>query len=76
MDKRHMGDLKCLYAPCQEPDSLKHVQECEFYTTKFIEKEGGTKDWANYLVNLHQERVRNFRQPLISFEGWSKDINE
>ena len=72
MQKRHMGDLLCLFPPCMEKDSLKHVMECQFYDTKFTEKEHShIRDWADYLVNLHRERTKKFKQPLISCEGWS-----
>ena len=69
---KHMQDKLCMFPACQEPDSLKHVLECDFYTTKFEEKEGPTLDWAKYLVKLHDERVEKFGQPLISCEGWSE----
>ena len=69
---KYSGDRKCLYNPCQEEDSLAHVLECPFYKTKFIEKDGPSRDWALYIVSLHQERMKEFRQPLISCEGWSR----
>ena len=68
---KHSGDLRCMFPPCQEPDTMMHVLECEFYTTKFEEKDGPTRDWANYLVKLNEERMTKFNQPLISCEGWS-----
>ena len=71
---KHMGDNKCMFQPCQEPDSLKHVLECDYYTTKFIEtNQGPTKDWATYLVALHDERLQKFDQPLICLDGWSNN---
>ena len=71
--KKHAGDPYCLFQPCMEKDSLDHVLNCQYYTTKFIEKEGPTRDWANYLVKLDQERVEKFGQPLISCEGWYRN---
>ena len=68
---KHGGDLKCMYQPCQELDTLQHVLECQFYKTKFVEMNGPTRDWADYLVKLNQERMEEFGQPLISCEGWS-----
>ena len=60
--KKNMGDLRCLYPPCQEPDTLKHVLKCDFYRTKFIEgHESNTKDWAIYLVKLNEERIKEFK---------------
>ena len=38
---------------------MKYVFECEFYKTKFVEKDGPTKDWARYLVQLHQEHGKS-----------------
>ena len=49
-----------------------HVLECKFYRTEFIKKDGPLRDWARYLVSLHKERMKEFRQPLISCEGWSR----
>ena len=69
---KYSGDKKCLYNPCQEEDSLAHVLECPFYKTKFIEKDGPSRDWALYIISLHQERMKEFKQPLISCEGWSR----
>ena len=69
---KHMGDKLCLFKPCQEPDSLAHVLECEYYDTRFVEsQQGPTRDWATYLVKLHDERIEKFGQPLIYCEGWS-----
>ena len=68
--KKHMGDLLCLVPICQEKDTLKHVMECEFYNSKFIEMHGPTKDWALYLVALNNERIDRFDQPLILTDGW------
>ena len=70
--RQHAGDPFCMFQPCGEKDSLLHVMECDYYTTKFINKDGPTKDWSNYLVKLHQERMERFNQPLISCEGWSQ----
>ena len=68
---KYQGDRKCLYPPCQGDDSLKHVKdECEFYSTKYIEKTGSMKDWAEYLVKLNTERMKEFKQPLILLDGW------
>ena len=72
--RKNRGDPKCLYDPCQEKDSLKHVLQCQYYTTRFYEGgEGPTRDWANYLVALNRERLKEFNQPLIDCEGWSKE---
>ena len=71
MRPRLMSDMTCLFQPCREPDTMKHVLTCEYYTSKFEEKEGPTRDWATYLVNLNRERIQKFGQPLISTEGWS-----
>ena len=68
--KKNSG-TKCMYPPCPEKDSLLHVMECRFYRTKFEQVEGVTRDWANYLTRLNQERVSEFNQPLISCRGWS-----
>ena len=68
---KHSGDLKCMYQPCQELDTMQHVLVCDFYETKFEEKDGPTRDWATYLVKLNDERMKQFGQPLISCEGWS-----
>ena len=70
--KQHAGDSLCMFQPCREKDSLQHVMECEYYSTKFITQDGSLRDWANYLVKLHQERLEKFNQPLISCEGWSR----
>ena len=69
--KKNIGDLRCMFPACSGMDTLKHVLECEFYTTKFIEKDGPTMDWATYLVALNNERIDKFGQALISCEGWS-----
>ena len=71
MLKKHMGDKLCLVPACQEKDSLEHVMRCEFYSARFVEKEGLTKDWATYLVALNHERIEKFSQPMILCEGWS-----
>ena len=69
---KHKRDKLCMFTTCQELDSLKHVLQCDFYTTKFEEtNQGPTKDWAVYLVKLHDERLEKFGQPLILCEGWS-----
>ena len=65
----YSGDKKCLYNLCPEEDSLYHVLDCTFYKIKFIEKDGPSRDWTPYIVNLHQERMKEFKQPLISCEG-------
>ena len=65
------GGRKCMYPPCTENDSLIHVMECRFYRTKFEQVEGPTRDWANYLTRLNQERISEFNQPLITCRGWS-----
>ena len=70
--RQHAGDPYCMYQPCREKDTLQHVMECEFYSTKFISKDSPARDWSTYLVKLHQERMENFNQPLISCEGWSQ----
>ena len=75
MLKRHMGDLRCLVKVCQEPDTLDHVMKCQFYDSKFSEGgEGPTRDWAQYLVSLHLERMEKFSQPLICFDGWAREV--
>ena len=56
--------------------TLKHIHKCEFYTTKFTEKFGPTRDWANYLVELDKERSKKFSQPLILCDGWSRKVTE
>ena len=28
------------------------------------------KDWAEYLVKLNSERMKEFKQPLILLDGW------
>ena len=71
--RQHAGDPFCMFQPCGERDTLMHVLECEFYSTKFVNRDGPAKDWSNYLVKLHQERLEKFNQPLISCEGWSQD---
>ena len=74
IQKKYRGDKKCFYDPCPEEDSLKHVMECQFYSTKFYEGgEGPVRDWANFLVSLNRERMKNFNQPLIWCEGWSPE---
>ena len=66
-----------MYQPCKEPDTLKHVLECEYYTTRFKEtNQGPTQDWATYLVALHDERLEKFKQPLISLDGWSNNNDD
>ena len=70
---KYQGDRKCLYPPCQGDDTLFHVrEECEFYSTKFIQTSGSIKDWAEYLVKLNKERMREFKQPLILMDGWKE----
>ena len=72
---QYKGDNKCLFQPCQEKDCLQHVLKCEFYDTKFKEgKESPIRDWADYVVALHNERITKFGQPLISFDGWSRNV--
>ena len=68
---KYQGDRKCLYPPCQGDDTLDHVmEECEFYSTKYKMKTGSIKDWAEYLVKLNTERMKEFKQPLILLDGW------
>ena len=44
-DVKYMGDNKCLFKPCQEPDTLAHVMECDYYVTRFVDtNQGPTKD--------------------------------
>ena len=69
--KKNMGDLLCMVPACQEKDTLEHVMNCVFYTTKFVEKDGPIRDWATYLVALNRERIQKFGQPLILCDGWS-----
>ena len=71
MKKKHMGDMLCLVPACQERDTLEHVMNCEFYSTKFNQTHGNVKDWAEYLVALNNERIDKFEQPLILCEGWT-----
>ena len=68
---KNSGDLRCMFPPFQEPDTMLHVLECDFYTTKFEEKDGPAPDQANYLVKLDKERMDKFNKTLISCEGWS-----
>ena len=72
---KYMGDMKCLYPPCQEPDTLKHVMSCEYYSTKFKDTGESIKDWAKYLVQLNDERIKEFKQPLICTDGWFRYDN-
>ena len=69
---KNAGDKRCMFPACQEDDTLKHVLRCEYYSTKFVEKESPLKDWAVFLVQLDKERMEKFHQPLISCDGWSK----
>ena len=71
LHKKHMGNKQCLVPACGEKDSLEHVLKCEYYDTRFINTQGGVRDWATYLVALNAERINKFKQPLISCEGWT-----
>ena len=66
--KKHLGDNKCLYRPCQEIDSLQHVMQWQYYTTRFYEGgEEPIRDWSNYLVslNIHLNSDKMFAQKFI-----------
>ena len=61
---RKLGSTECLTRVCGGEDDLDHVQECFGYEAR-PSSEGSEQAMADYLYELHKERVRKFKRPLI-----------
>ena len=76
---RYAGSKTCLYDLCNSKDTLYRVMwHCEWYRRDGIipkdkVRETGrnvSKDLAEYLIKLHEFRMKKWNQPLIIIEGW------
>ena len=74
------GTKSCLYDLCNQRDTLYHAMwHCEWYKREGIipidksriEGPNFCKDLAEYLIQLHEFRMRKWGQPLIVVEGWT-----
>ena len=61
---RSLGSTECLVRVCGGEDTLDHVSQCFGYTTRYT-GDGSEKSQAEFLVELHKERVKKFMFPLI-----------
>ena len=61
------GGVHCLHGICCGVDSVAHIMSCPGYDTKpspqMCEMELGS-----YLVDIHRERVRRWKAPLIHID--------
>ena len=76
---KYAGTKTCLFDMCTATDTLYHVMwYCEWYRKEGIipvdrariDGPCVSKDLAEYLVKLHEYRIRKWNQPLIITEGW------
>ena len=62
--EQKFGGVACLVGVCCGDDSLDHIKVCPGYQTK--PREGRADlDEGKYLLDLHLERVRRWRSPLV-----------
>ena len=61
---RSLGSTECLVRVCGGEDTLDHVSQCFGYNTRYT-GDGSEKSQAEFLVELHKERVKKFKFPLI-----------
>ena len=76
---KYAGTKSCLFDMCTSTDTLYHAMwHCEWYKKEGIipverSRVSGpsvSKDLAEYLVRLHEYRMKKWNQPLIITEGW------
>ena len=65
--ERKFGGVACLYGICCGDDSIPHIMECEGYVTK-PPSDISEEDFGKYLVDIHRERVRRWKAPLIHLD--------
>ena len=58
------GGLQCHVKVCGGLDDIDHIQECFGYTTR-LKGNGSEEAMADYLLELHKERVAKFGVPLM-----------
>ena len=58
------GSTDCLIKVCGGQDDLDHVSQCFGYTAR-PGYDGSEKSQAEYLVELHKERTKKFKLPLV-----------
>ena len=61
------GGIQCLVGVCCGDDTLKHIEQCFGYQTKppAVWTEDG---YCKYLWDLHLERLRRWKAPLVDAE--------
>ena len=73
------GTNRCLFDNCIHTDTLYHVMwGCEWYEMEGIrprdtwrdEGMSVSKDLADYLIELHEFRMKRWGVPLIIVDGW------
>ena len=57
--------INCLFLFCPGNDDLNHVQNCQFYHTRWKREWTDDKDITNYLVKLNRECTERFKMPLF-----------
>ena len=62
------GSTDCLIKVCGGQDDLDHVSQCFGYTAR-PGYDGSEKSQAEYLVELHKERTKKFKLPLVTIRN-------
>ena len=60
------GGIQCVVPGCVEDDTLKHLQECHGYSSKFVD-DGLPETWIKYLCQIDRERFQKYKTSLIDF---------
>ena len=63
-EKRY-GGVQCLVGVCCGEDSIAHIMQCFGYQTK-VPQNFREEYLGEYLMNIHQERMKRWEAPLIS----------
>ena len=58
------GGVQCHVKVCGGKDEISHIMECFGYTTK-LKGDGSEEALADYLFELHKERVKKFGVSLM-----------
>ena len=62
--ERKFGGVQCLVGICGGSDSIEHIIECFGYQTK-APSNFREEDLCDFLLKIHQERMRRWEAPLI-----------
>ena len=62
--ERKFGGVQCLAGVCCGSDSIEHIIQCFGYQTK-APSNFREEDLGEFLLKIHQERMRRWEAPLI-----------